>query len=327
VAKAAIVTGKSAPAKDGVVRLHKPPPLPRTTESVPVPSPGNGAAAASFKQVAKLLPASPRSVMASGSGGVGGRGAAGGKGRADRVMDRPVQAPQQQQQQRYWQGLSFADKSGEEIDETALQQNIIRQRYVRQREELQKRRTEIVAEMKVIDEGNRQSNDAIVPSTGRGVMISNVEGSVDYTKIPSDLDAALEKLDLEGALRPAIINVGKTWSKQSQKGLLGNATDKSLAVTEQKLEKQACFDLLDGLTKSGSRAFGIEGAALHIVVSTTHWFEKNLMDTLVRENVNPIAKVEHSALIVAGRIFGKSAEELVVESERERIAAQSTTLC
>ena len=37
--------------------------------------------------------------------------------------------------------------------------------------------------------------------------------------------AALEKLDLEGALRPAIINVGKTWSKRSQKGLLGNTTD------------------------------------------------------------------------------------------------------
>ena len=101
-------------------------------------------------------------------------------------------------------------------------------------------------------------------------MVASSEASVDYTKIPSDLDAALEKLDLEGALRPAIINVGKTWSKRSQKGLLGNTTDKALTVAEQKLEKQACFDLLDGLTKSGSPAFGIEGAALHIVVSSTH---------------------------------------------------------
>jgi hypothetical protein len=62
------------------------------------------------------------------------------------------------------------------------------------------------------------------------------------------------------------------------------------------------------------------------VVSTRHCFEKNVMDTLVRDNVNPIAKVEHSSLIVAGRIFGKRAEEMVVESERERIAAQSPTL-
>jgi hypothetical protein len=110
------------------------------------------------------------------------------------------------------------------------------------------------------------------------------------------------------------------------KGLLSNPTSKILGVAEQKLEKQACFDLLDGLTKSGSAAFGIEGAALHIVVSTTHCFEKNVMDTLVRDNVNPIAKVEHSALIVASRIFGKTAEKLVVESARERIAVQSPML-
>jgi hypothetical protein len=62
------------------------------------------------------------------------------------------------------------------------------------------------------------------------------------------------------------------------------------------------------------------------VVSTTHCFEKNVMDTLVRDNVNPIAKVEHSALIVASRIFGKTAEKLVVESARERIAVQSPML-
>ncbi len=155
-------------------------------------------------------------------------------------------------------------------------------------------------------------------SGNKGAMAS-AEAPVDYTKTPSDLDAALEKLDLEGALRPAIIIVGKTWSKRSQKGLLGNAKNKELAVAEQKLEKQACFDLLDGLTKSGSAAFGIDGTALHIVVSTTHCFEKNVMDTLVRDNVNPIAKVEHSAL----RIFGKTAEELVVDLEKERIAGQS----
>jgi hypothetical protein len=46
----------------------------------------------------------------------------------------------------------------------------------------------------------------------------------------------------------------------------------------------------------------------------------------VRDSVNPIAKVEHSALIVAERIFGKRAEEMLVDSERERIAAQSPAL-
>ncbi len=195
-------------------------------------------------------------------------------------------------------------------------------------QELQKRRAEIAAELKAIEEAKRQSDDAIVSPSTEERIVASAEASVDYTKIPSDLDAALEKMDLEGALRPAIINVGKTWSKRSQAGpgLMGNATNKLLAVAEQKLEKQACFDLLDGLTKSGSEAFAIEGAALHIVVSTTHCFEKNVMDTLVRDSVNPIAKVEHSALIVASRIFEKPAEELVVENARERIAGLSPML-
>jgi hypothetical protein len=193
--------------------------------------------------------------------------------------------------------------------------------------ELQKRRAEIATELLAIDEAKKRSEDAIVAFDGvKDAIVVGAENMIDFTKIPSDLDAALEKLDPEGALRLAIINVGKTWSKRSQKGVLGNATSKDMGVVEQKLEKQACFDLLDGLTKSGSAAFGIDGAALHIVVSATHCFEKNVMDTLVRDNVNPIAKVELSALIVASRIFGKTAEELVVESARERIGCQSLAL-
>jgi hypothetical protein len=134
----------------------------------------------------------------------------------------------------------------------------------------------------------------------------------------------LERLDPEGSLRPSIINAGKIWTKKSQSGLLGLPASALLDVSQQKLEKQACFDLLDALTKSG--AYGIEGASLHIVVSSTHCFGRNLMDTLVRDNVNPIAKVEHSSLIIASRIFNKKPEELIVESARARIAAQSPTL-
>jgi hypothetical protein len=172
------------------------------------------------------------------------------------------------------------------------QREATRLQFLKKREDLQKRRLEIVTEVAAIEEARMQSNDAIVALSGRSksVTVVSSENGTDYTKILNDLDAALEKLDLEGALRPAIINVGKIWNKRSQKGLLSNPTSKNLTVAEQKLEKQACFDLLDGLTKSGSALFGIDGAALHIVVSTTHCFEKNVMDTLVRDNVNPIAK-------------------------------------
>ena len=215
------------------------------------------------------------------------------------------------------------------IDPMIARRNAIKDEFTRKREELVKRRAEIAKEIAEIELAKASANEAIVPLKGDSklVLLHELgEKVVDYTAIPTQLDAALEKLDEEGSLRPSIINVGKVWTKRSQAGLLAAATSKGVDAGEQKLEKQACFDLLDGLTKSGSAAFGFDGATLHIVVSSTHSFEKNVMDTLVRDNVNPIAKIEHSALIVASSIFGRPAGELLVESARERIAAQSPAL-
>jgi hypothetical protein len=90
-----------------------------------------------------------------------------------------------------------------------------------------------------------------------------------------------------------------------------------LAIDQQKIEKNACFDLLDALTKSGG--LPIEGASLHIVVASTHCFEKNLMDTLIKDNVNPIEKLERSEMIVAEVIHGKKAVEMINDAEVKRI--------
>ncbi len=134
-------------------------------------------------------------------------------------------------------------------------------------------------------------------------------GMRDVTLIPNALDAALEKLDPDGALRPMIVNVGKEWVRHRQAGLAGPVQKTVLTGEQQRLEKQRCCDLLDALTKSGSIA--INGAALHVVIATSHSFEKSLMNTLVLDNVCPITKVEQSQLILAKHIFGTEGPFLV----------------
>ena len=64
--------------------------------------------------------------------------------------------------------------------------------------------------------------------------------------------------------------------------------------------KSEAFSLLDALTKAG--ALPVQCADLHVVVAGTHTFDKSLMDTIVKGNVNPICKVERSSLIMAGII-------------------------
>ena len=149
----------------------------------------------------------------------------------------------------------------------------------------------------------------------------------DVTQIPAIMDAQLEKLDGDGALRPVIINVGQRWEKRHKSGLLAPMETAVLGVAEQKLERNTCYDLLDALTKSGSSGYQIEGASMHVIIASTHCFEKSVMNTLVQDNVNPIAKVEHSQLIVASQIFGKSVDELLEPGATvERIQGQSPAL-
>jgi hypothetical protein len=164
------------------------------------------------------------------------------------------------------------------------------------------------------------------PSEELDHLPRNVAGGVDYSTIPSELDGRLEVEDPEGALRPTIVNASHEWKKSEsesrlvvsflilifrlgeQKSLLSPMAEAPLDVAGQKAEKDRCFDLLDALTRSGG--LSMEGAMLHLVVASTHCFDKSLMDTLVQDNVNPIEKVEQSSLIVASVIHGVAKDEL-----------------
>jgi hypothetical protein len=192
-----------------------------------------------------------------------------------------------------------------------------REEWERKKAEMESQKLKLQEEQARLDQEIARINEEIGNAREKTVAKSGVRVGPDFTTLPTELDARLEKLDPDSALRPTIINVGKTWSKKSQKGLLANAQTESVGTDKQKIEKNTCMDLLDALTQSGG--LSIEGASLHIVVASTHCFGKNLMSTLVQDNVNPIDKMERSELIVAEMVHGKKAEEMLKRREVNRI--------
>ena len=150
------------------------------------------------------------------------------------------------------------------------------------------------------------------------------EGVIDFSALPGILDSKFEALDEDNALRPTILTANQTWTKKYKKGLLADFTTDTWQKDQQRLEKQRVYDLLDALTKSG--VLSIEGATLHVVLAATHVFDKNLMDTLVQDNVNPIEKVERSNFIVASTIHNVNPAALIKESELARIQESSPIL-
>jgi len=156
-----------------------------------------------------------------------------------------------------------------------------------------------------------ESGGATAAASGTGV---------DYTKIPKQMDAKFEELDTDAALRPTIIKPGSSWLKTSQKGLLSTTAQTHLSADGQKSAKDEAFDLLDGITRAG--ALSCDHASLHVVIAATHCFEKNLMDSVVQNNINPIDKVERSMLIMANTIHNASVEQLVATDKYTSIAPE-----
>jgi hypothetical protein len=140
---------------------------------------------------------------------------------------------------------------------------------------------------------------------------------VDITQIPVLLDRRYEELDMDAALKPTIINPGASWTKRSQKALLSEPTESILGTSELERERSAAFDLLDALSKSG--ALTIDCAELHVVIAATHCFDQSVMDTLVQGNVNPIERVERSALIMASTLHHAEPEDLLEASHVARV--------
>jgi hypothetical protein len=142
--------------------------------------------------------------------------------------------------------------------------------------------------------------------------------TVDVTMMPRKLDAKLEAMDKDSAVRPTVIKTGKSWVRKTQPNLLGKHVSAVLDSAAQEAEKNKAFDLLDALSLSG--ALAIEGTELHVIVAATHRFDKALIDTVVQDNISPIDKLERSTIVIASTIHNVSPEQLLLPQHASRAA-------
>ena len=172
------------------------------------------------------------------------------------------------------------------------------------------------------ENANKEEIEQVTHLEGENADEESTEGLFDYTQVPGKLESLFERLDAEeGAIRPTIINPAETWTKTSYKNILASAEINDLVGEDQERERNRAFDLLDALTKSG--AITVDEAALHVVVAATHCFDKSIMESLVIDNINPIQKVERTALIISSVIQQASPATLVKEVHLDRIRSQA----
>merc|ERR1712157_689431 len=99
---------------------------------------------------------------------------------------------------------------------------------------------------------------------------------------------------------------------------LSSPMTQNLGPDDIKAEKNKAFDLLDALSRSGS--LPIAYSELHVVVVVTHCFDKDVMSTVLCDNINPIEKLEGSTLLLASAVHGLPARDLIKDaSELQRL--------
>mmetsp|Transcript_26487 Transcript_26487/g.106015 ORF Transcript_26487/g.106015 Transcript_26487/m.106015 type:complete len:647 (+) Transcript_26487:1406-3346(+) len=134
------------------------------------------------------------------------------------------------------------------------------------------------------------------------------EDTDDVTQLPRRLDATYRRSDADARLRPTRIVPGPTWHRTSRASILADETTAPLRADELRRETATALDLVDALTRSG--AIALKAAALHVVVAATHRFDKSVVDTVVVDDVDPIAKTENASLLIAATLHDAPLEEL-----------------
>lgn len=148
---------------------------------------------------------------------------------------------------------------------------------------------------------------------------------LNFAAMPKMLDAAIEQYAGGNALRSTNIKTSDAWVRDRQENLLTRPEAQLLHLAEIKSEKEKAFDLLDGLSRSGT--LPIATSELHVIVCVTHSFEKDIMSTIVQDNVDPICKLEMSTLLLASTIHGVPMKDLIADDkEQKRLLASMPTL-
>eukprot|EP01125_Pyxidicula_operculata_P009141 TRINITY_DN302_c1_g1_i1.p1 TRINITY_DN302_c1_g1~~TRINITY_DN302_c1_g1_i1.p1 ORF type:complete len:995 (+),score=364.51 TRINITY_DN302_c1_g1_i1:284-3268(+) len=162
----------------------------------------------------------------------------------------------------------------------------------------------------------------LVPS--KNVVVEDDLEDFDVSSLPNLLDSKFMEMDTDATLRATTVTTGPTWSLNSQEAILAQPKTTSLGLDQQTSERNKAMDLINALTKSGG--LSIDNASLHVFVAATHCFDKTLMNTVIRDNVNPIEKIERSVLIVATTVHEKKVEDIVQGEHIDRVKTYSPSL-
>ena len=139
--------------------------------------------------------------------------------------------------------------------------------------------------------------------------------TTDVTSLPKQLDAKFELYDKQGALRSTKLKTSNNWKRTRLANLLSKPQASDLDNDTIRAEKNKAFDLLDALSRSGT--LPIACGELHVVIATTHRFENDIMGTVIQDNINPIEKVEKSALMIASTIHGNVPTTALLKQEED----------
>jgi hypothetical protein len=151
----------------------------------------------------------------------------------------------------------------------------------------------------------REAGDA---AKAKGWMVP----SLDFATIPKKLDRVFESFDKDGALRTMTIKTGDEWTRTRQENLLTKMETTKLTPNDKKTETNKALDLLDALSRSGS--LPIASGELHVVIGVRHAFERNVMATVIEDNVNPIEKVDYTSLLIGSTVHQVDIPTLLANS-------------
>ncbi len=153
------------------------------------------------------------------------------------------------------------------------------------------------------EDGAKENNETIRSATLE-------TGAIDFVALPKVLDRAIELHDRNAAIRSTTIKASTFgWTRNRKPNLLTKTQTEVLDKDKISSERSKAFDLLGALSRSGS--LDISFSELHVIVCATHRFEKNVVETVIEDNINPIEKLEMSTLLIASTIHNISPRELI----------------
>ena len=154
----------------------------------------------------------------------------------------------------------------------------------------------------------------------------NTAEEFDFTVYPKMLESNMDKFGFgDCPLRPTKIKLDSPWTLKSYDRILKKYNIALYSESASKTQaKKKTMDLLDALTRSGEIA--VDDCGVHVMYAATHCFDKSVFDTVVRDNINPIERIEQSALVMAHTIHGADVPSLIVDHEKGRIQMFSPSL-